>query len=106
MDGRFSKSFNVISLNALRYYVGFFGTQRAAMNANLFGATANRPTDFSVAAESTDSLSADTAWTVLDAANELGDVKTVAACQRLIDAKLSGRPAMYSDVKIVAEYFR
>jgi hypothetical protein len=43
---------------------------------------------------------------VLEAAHDLGDVETVNACRRVIDALLSGRLAMQSDVKIITEYFR
>ena len=32
----------------------------------------------------------ETAWTVLDAANDLGDTLTVDACRRVIDADLRG----------------
>ena len=32
----------------------------------------------------------ETAWTVLDAANDLGDTFTVDACRRVIDADLRG----------------
>ena len=32
----------------------------------------------------------ETAWTVLDAANDLGDILTVDACRRVIDADLRG----------------
>jgi hypothetical protein len=34
--------------------------------------------------------SGETAWTVLDAANDLGDIITVDACRRVIDADLRG----------------
>ena len=34
--------------------------------------------------------SGETAWTVLDAANDLGDTITVDACRRVIDANLRG----------------
>jgi hypothetical protein len=44
------------------------------MNANLFGVIAHRPSGIGVAAEPPDGLSADTAWGVLEAANELGDI--------------------------------
>ncbi len=34
--------------------------------------------------------SGETAWTVLDAANDLGDIITIDACRRVIDADLRG----------------
>ena len=34
--------------------------------------------------------SGETAWTVLDAANDLGDTTTIDACRRVIDADLRG----------------
>jgi hypothetical protein len=46
-----------------------------------------------------------TAWTVLEAANDLGDVRTVEACQRIIDAKLSGTPPERADINIVFDFF-
>jgi hypothetical protein len=48
---------------------------------------------------------ADTVWTVLDAANDLGDTLTVEACRRVIDATLCGREAAASDMTLVAAFF-
>jgi hypothetical protein len=76
------------------------------MNANPFGATERNPSGLGVYAEPPDRLLADTAWCVLEAANDLGDIETVNACRRVIDANLSGRLAMQSDVKVISEYFR
>jgi hypothetical protein len=76
------------------------------MNANPFGATAHKPTGISADAEPPDRPQVYAAWCVLEAANDLGDTETVNACRRVIDANLSGRLAMQSDGKIVAEYFR
>jgi hypothetical protein len=39
------------------------------------------------------------AWAVLEAANDFGDVLTVEACQRVIDANLSGALPEHSDIK-------
>jgi hypothetical protein len=50
--------------------------------------------------------SLDTAWLVLEAANDLGDHATVEACRRVIDAGLNGAPASASDLHIVTDYFR
>jgi hypothetical protein len=48
----------------------------------------------------------DTAWMVLEAANDLGDHATVDICRRVIDADLNGTPARQSDIHIVLDYFR
>jgi mannose/cellobiose epimerase-like protein (N-acyl-D-glucosamine 2-epimerase family) len=48
----------------------------------------------------------DTAWLVLEAANDLGDDATVEACRRVIDASLSGAVAPQSDLLLVMDYFR
>ena len=47
----------------------------------------------------------DSAWIVLEAANDLGDDVTVEICRRVIDANLSGRPASPSDMHIILDYF-
>lgn len=46
-----------------------------------------------------------TAWTVLEAANDLGDVPTVEACQRVIDANLSGALPQRFDINIIFDFF-
>jgi len=53
-----------------------------------------------------DQSSVDTAWLVLEAANDLGDTPTIEACRRVIDANLNGTPALESDLHIVLHYFR
>jgi hypothetical protein len=50
-------------------------------------------------------FSGDTAWTVLDAANDLGDVMTVDACRRVIDADLRGEAPARSDVAVLSAFF-
>jgi hypothetical protein len=50
--------------------------------------------------------SLDTAWLVLEAANDLGDHATIEACRRVIDAGLNGAPASASDLHVVLDYFR
>ena len=47
----------------------------------------------------------DTAWTVLDAANDLGDTLTVDACRRVIDANLRGDEPAMSDMAVVVAFF-
>jgi hypothetical protein len=46
-----------------------------------------------------------TAWTVLEAANDLGDVGTLEACQRVIDASLSGTLPERSDTEMILDFF-
>ena len=45
------------------------------------------------------------AWTVLEAANDLGDFPTVEACQRVIDANLIGALPEHSDINIIFDFF-
>ena len=52
-----------------------------------------------------DKPAADVAWTVLDAANDLGDTVTVEACRRVIDANLRGIEPDPSDMAIVVAFF-
>jgi hypothetical protein len=46
-----------------------------------------------------------TAWTVLEAANDLDDVVTVEACLRVVDADFSGALPARSDVNIIFDFF-
>ena len=48
----------------------------------------------------------DVAWMVLEAANDLGDEATIAACRRVIDASLNNAQALQSDLNVVLNYFR
>ena len=52
-----------------------------------------------------DRFSGETAWTVLDAANDLGDILTVDACRRVIDADLRGEAPACSDVAVLSAFF-
>lgn len=47
----------------------------------------------------------DVAWSVLDAANDLGDTVTVEACRRVIDANLRGIEPAPSDMALVVAFF-
>ena len=47
----------------------------------------------------------DTAWTILEAANELGDVSAVEACRRIIDATLRGGTPAPSDLSTISGFF-
>jgi hypothetical protein len=50
-------------------------------------------------------FSGETAWTVLDAANDLGDTMTVDACRRVIDADLRGEVPARSDIAVLSAFF-
>ena len=50
-------------------------------------------------------FSGETAWTVLDAANDLGDTITVDACRRVIDADLRGEIPAGSDIAMLSAFF-
>ncbi len=52
-----------------------------------------------------DRSSGETAWTVLDAANDLGDTITIHACRRVIDADLRGEAPARSDVAVLTAFF-
>ena len=54
---------------------------------------------------SQDGPAGDIAWSVLDAANDLGDTVTVDACRRVIDANLRGLEPATSDMAIVVGFF-
>ena len=47
----------------------------------------------------------DVAWSVLDAANDLGDTVTVEACRRVIDANLRGIEPATADMALVVAFF-
>jgi len=50
-------------------------------------------------------FSGETAWTVLDAANDLGDTITIDACRRVIDADLRGETPARSDIAVLSAFF-
>jgi len=75
------------------------------MNAIRYGAAAREPLGRNADEPKSEKLS-DTAWIVLEAANDLGDDATVEACRRVIDANLKGTPASQSDLHIISDYFR
>jgi hypothetical protein len=52
-----------------------------------------------------EAASGETAWAVLEAANDLGDTVTVDACRRVIDANLRGDPPATSDMAVVVAFF-
>jgi hypothetical protein len=47
----------------------------------------------------------DTAWTILEAANDLRDAATVDACRRVIDATFRGGAPAQSDINVILEFF-
>ena len=58
------------------------------------------------AAAASDRSAVDAAWLVLEAANDLGDEATLAACRRVIDASLNGVAPAPDDLHLVQDYFR
>jgi hypothetical protein len=75
------------------------------MNAISFGAVARKRLG-TAPDEPKPDKPLDTAWIVLEAANDLGDEATVEVCRRVIDANLNGTSASQSDLHIVLDYFR
>jgi hypothetical protein len=59
----------------------------------------------SVSGQDQEGFSGETAWTVLAAANDLGDSITVDACRRVIDADLRGEAPARSDVAVLNAFF-
>ena len=49
---------------------------------------------------------ADDVLAILEAARDLGDRETVAACRRILDANKIGAPASPSDMQLMQAYFR
>jgi hypothetical protein len=47
----------------------------------------------------------DTAWTILEAANDLRDNATVDACRRVIDETFRGGAPAQSDIDLIHEFF-
>jgi hypothetical protein len=47
----------------------------------------------------------DTAWTILEAANDLRDTVTVDACRRVIDETFRGVAPAQSDINLILEFF-
>jgi hypothetical protein len=47
----------------------------------------------------------DTAWTILEAANDLRDIATVDVCRRVIDASIRGRAPVQSDIDVIFNFF-
>jgi hypothetical protein len=47
----------------------------------------------------------DTAWTILEAANDLGDRVTVEICRRVIDSSLRGIAPAKTDIDVIFDFF-
>jgi hypothetical protein len=75
------------------------------MNAMSYG-TIGRERPAMISEEAKSDKPSDAAWNVLEAANDLGDETAVAACRRVIDANLNGKPAATADMHLILEYFR
>ncbi len=76
-----------------------------AMSAIPFG-TATRHRFGVVSDEQRPDNVLDTAWIVLEAANDLKDDATVEACRRVIDANLNGTPTQQTDLRVIFDYFK
>jgi hypothetical protein len=74
------------------------------MNAIPFSGAAAERTEHA-AEELKPRAAVDTAWVVLEAANDLGDEATLTICRRVIDAGLNCKPASPSDLQIIQAYF-
>jgi hypothetical protein len=48
----------------------------------------------------------ETAWSILEAANDLRDVATVETCRRVIDANLCGKCPSKSDLDVISSFFQ
>ena len=57
-------------------------------------------------AETPSSPLLDTAWAILETANDLQDIATVETCRRIIDATLRGDIPAQSDVELIFDYFK
>jgi len=82
--------------------LGMISGEPKSDGAKSDGAKSDRPKSDGLSSDKP----SDTAWVALEAANDLGDDATVAACRRVIDANLSGALASPSDLHIVLDYFR
>lgn len=47
----------------------------------------------------------DTAWTILEAANDLRDTATVDACRRVIDTTFRGGAPAQADINMIHQFF-
>jgi hypothetical protein len=57
-------------------------------------------------AETSSSPLLDTAWAILEVANDLSDTATVETCRRIIDATLRGDNPARSDIDVIFDYFQ
>jgi hypothetical protein len=79
---------------------------KSTMNVTHFEAEVRQLLGRLSARSGADQPSVDTAWLVLEAANDLGDGAAVEACRRVIDADLNGGCASQSDLQLIFDYFR
>jgi hypothetical protein len=61
--------------------------------------------DLKMIPDQTNIVSTTSAWTILEAANDLGDGATVEVCRRVIDAALRGGTSAPSDINAILEFF-
>jgi hypothetical protein len=64
-------------------------------------ASADKSVGPAASREKPDNIWVETAWTVLEAANDLDDEATIEACQRVIDDDADGELPAQSDVNII-----
>ena len=71
------------------------------MPGEVRGVSADRSFGIAASRAKPDNIWVETAWTVLEAANDLDDEATIDACQRVIDDYLDGELPAQSDVNII-----
>jgi hypothetical protein len=65
------------------------------------GVSADRSVGIATSRAKPDNIWVETAWTVLEAANDLDDEATIEACQRVIDDDSDGELPAQSDMNII-----
>jgi hypothetical protein len=65
------------------------------------GVSADRSLGIAASRSKPDNIWVETAWTVLEAANDLDDEATIEACQRVIDDDSDGELPAQSDMNII-----
>jgi hypothetical protein len=67
----------------------------------VWGVSADRSLGIAASRAKPDNIWVETAWTVLEAANDLDDEATIEACQRVIDDDSDGELPAQSDMNII-----
>jgi hypothetical protein len=71
------------------------------MPGEVRGVSADRSFGIAASRAKPDNIWVETAWTVLEAANDLDDEATIDACQRVIDDYSDGELPAQSDMNII-----